>query len=210
MMTVYGYARLVGYGPNIELKPDILEAFDVVDDREFTLQLRKGHKWSDGQPFTAEDFRYFWEDMVNDPELSRGGVPPEMLVDGEAPKFEIIDDLTVRFSWDKPNPAFLPALAAPSPVYIFRPAHYLKQFHAKYADKDKLEAMVKEAKYKSWAQLHIRQQRQRRPRKSGPADARSVDATPRRRPPSSSSFVRNPYFHRVDPEGSSFPISTRS
>ena len=35
-ITVYEYARLVGYGPDIEMKPDILEAVDIVEDREFT------------------------------------------------------------------------------------------------------------------------------------------------------------------------------
>ena len=50
MMVVYGYARLVGYTPALELAPDILKAIDVEDNRIFTLHLRKGHKWSDGSP----------------------------------------------------------------------------------------------------------------------------------------------------------------
>ena len=38
----------------------------------FTLKLRKGHRWSDGHPFTAEDFRYYWEDVANNKELAPG------------------------------------------------------------------------------------------------------------------------------------------
>ena len=49
-----------------------------------------------------------------------------MLVDGEPPVIEIIDDVTIRYTWSKANPDFLPALAGASPLYIFRPAHYLK------------------------------------------------------------------------------------
>ena len=60
-----------------------------------------------------------------------------MLVEGEEPVFEIIDDLTFKYSWSKPNKSFLQALAAPSPVWIYLPAHYVKQFHAKYADPEK-------------------------------------------------------------------------
>ena len=45
------------------------------------------------------------------------------MVEGEAPKFEVIDPVTVRYSWSKPNPSFLPALAGASPLYIYRPAH---------------------------------------------------------------------------------------
>ena len=60
MLVVYGYARLVAYDHNMELRPDILERYEVEDGRRFRLFLRKGHRWSDGHPFTAEDFRYYW------------------------------------------------------------------------------------------------------------------------------------------------------
>ena len=55
LMVVYGYARLMAYTPGLALVPDILEAAEVSEDRVFTLRLRPGHKWSDGQPFTTED-----------------------------------------------------------------------------------------------------------------------------------------------------------
>ena len=59
LLTVYGYARLVGYNTDFALEPDILEKVEVEDGRIFTFYLRKGHRWSDGAPFTAEDFRYY-------------------------------------------------------------------------------------------------------------------------------------------------------
>ena len=136
MMVVYGYARLVAYTPALAIVPDMLRAVDVEEGRIFTLHLRRGHKWSDGQPFTSEDFRYWFEDVANNPELSAAGLPPQLLVDGEPPKFEVIDETTVRYTWEKPNPLFLPALAGPDPLFIYCPAHYLKQFHIKYADKE--------------------------------------------------------------------------
>jgi peptide/nickel transport system substrate-binding protein len=61
MMVVYGYARLVAFDDRLHLVPDILQDVDVQDGRIFTLKLRSGHRWSDGAPFTTEDFRYFWE-----------------------------------------------------------------------------------------------------------------------------------------------------
>ena len=70
-------------------------------DRVFTFHLRKGHRWSDGSPFTSEDFRYFWEDVANDPKLSPSGPPIELLVESEKPKVEILDETTVRYSWSK-------------------------------------------------------------------------------------------------------------
>src|SRR5207249_11816281 len=64
MMVVYGYARLVGYTPSLKFVPDILKSIEIEDNRRFTLHLRKGHKWSDGRRFTAEDFRYWFEDVA--------------------------------------------------------------------------------------------------------------------------------------------------
>ena len=69
-------------------------------------------------------------------ELAPGGVTRELLVDGKPPKIEYIDDLTIRYTWEKPNPTFLAALAAPNPLYIYRPAHFLKQYHVNYTDRD--------------------------------------------------------------------------
>ena len=130
MMVVYGYSRLVGYDEQLRIVPDILERVDDEGSRVFTLHLRQGHKWSDGQPFTAADFRYYWEDVVNNKELSPFGLPQALLVRGQGPRFEVLNETTVRYSWDEPNPQFLAALAGPSPLYIYRPAHYLRKFHA--------------------------------------------------------------------------------
>ena len=123
MLVVYGYARLVGYDQNFNIVPDILESIDAKGERVFTMKLRKGHRWSDGQPFTTDDFRYFWDDVANNKELSPTGPPSDLLVNGEAPKVEFPDKQTVRYSWSKPNPDFLPRMAGASPLFIFRPAH---------------------------------------------------------------------------------------
>ncbi len=207
-MTVYSYARLVGYGPDFRIHPDVAESFEIKDGREFVFKLREGHKWSDGHPLTSEDFRYFWEDMVKNPDLGRKGVPQDMLVDGEEPTFEVIDEHTFKYSWSKPNPAFLPALAAPSPLYIYRPAHYMKQFHTKYSDPAKLEAMAAEVKAKDWASLHTRKQRQRRPENP---DLPTLQAWWNKTAPPSTRFIfeRNPFYHRVDSEGNQLPYVDR-
>src|SRR6185436_12720227 len=135
LFTIYGYARLVVYTPDLKIVPDLVESFEAVEGRSFTFKLRKGHRWSDGQPFTTEDFRYYWEDVANNKELSPSGPPRDLLVDGEPPRVEIINETTVRYTWRQPNPSFLPRLAGTSPLFIFRPAHYLKQFHKKYSAK---------------------------------------------------------------------------
>ena len=89
--------------PDYQLVPDILQAFEVGGGPHLHLPSAPGQKWSDGSPFTTEDFRYYWEDVANNPELSPAGPPVELLVDGEAPKVEILDETTIRYSWSKPN-----------------------------------------------------------------------------------------------------------
>jgi len=204
MMTIYGYARLVVFNKDLNLAPDILESFDVQEGRIFTLHLRRGHKWSDGAPFTAEDFRYFWEDVATNDELSRGGPDQQMLVDGKPPVFEVVDELTVRYSWEKPNPLFLPSLAGASPNYIFLPAHYMRQFHKRHAEPDALAAAVAAANSRDWVALHTVKARQYRPENP---DLPTLEPWANTTPPPSERFIfkRNPYFHRVDASGRQLP-----
>jgi peptide/nickel transport system substrate-binding protein len=207
-MVVYGYSRLVGYDENLRLVPDILQRVDNVGDRVFTLHLRRGHKWSDGHPFTAADFRYFWEDVANNPELSRFGLPQILQVGGRGPRFEVLDDTTVRFSWDEPNPQFLPALAGPSPLYIYRPAHYLRQFHPRYVGLEKANAVAVAAGSRNWAGYHQKQDEQYRfDNPDLPTLEPWINTTPL--PSTRFVLVRNPYFHRVDAQGRQLPYIDR-
>jgi peptide/nickel transport system substrate-binding protein len=207
-MVVYGYARLVKYNRDFEIVPDILQSVDVEDGRIFTLHLRKGHRWSDGAPFTTEDFRYWWEDVANNPELSPAGPPVILRVNGEPPKVEIIDETTIRYSWSAPNPRFLPALAAASPLYIFRPAHYMKQFHAAYADEAKLNAMAQAQGQRNWAAMHNKLDNMyKNDNINLPSLQPWINTTPN--PAERFIFVRNPYFHRVDPNGKQLPYIDR-
>jgi len=208
MMVVYGYSRLVGYDESLNLVPDVLDRVDNIDSRVFTLHLRPGHKWSDGQPFTSADFRYFWDDVAHNPDLSPFGLPPILKVRDKGPKFEVLSETAVRFTWDEPNPQFLPALAGPSPLYIYRPAHYLRQFHAKYIGVDKATAQAKEAGSRSWAGYHQKKDEQFRfDNPDLPTLEPWINTTPL--PSTRFVLVRNPYFHRVDRAGRQLPYIDR-
>ena len=208
LLYVYGHARLVNYAPNLELEPDILASYDVKEGRIFTFTLRKGHKWSDGTPFTAEDFRFFWEDIALDEELSPTGPPIQMVVDGERPKFEIVDERTVRFEWSKPNPFLIASISAASPLFIYAPAHYLKQFHKKYVGADKLAAMVADDNARDWVQLFLRRERMN---KFDNPDLPTLQPWMLTTAPPAERFVaeRNPHFHRVDSQGTQLPYLDR-
>ncbi len=204
VLVAYSYARLVCYDRDYGIVPDILERCEVEDGRIFTLRMREGHKWSDGEPFTAEAFRYYWEDVANNSDLSPLGPPKTLLVDGAPPKVEFVDDFTIRYSWDKPNAEFLPALAATTPLFIFRPGHHLKRYHLKYQKPAKLEEMVAEAEQPSWAALHNRKDNQYR---NDNPKLPTLDPWMLRVKPPAERFVftRNPYYYRVDSTGLQLP-----
>jgi peptide/nickel transport system substrate-binding protein len=208
LMTVYGYARLVGYDGALQLQPDILESYETLEDRVFTFRLREGHRWSDGGPLTPEDFRYAWEDVWLDEDLSSGGLPAVLLSEGKPPRFEILDPLTVRYSWDAPNPDFLPRLAGPQPLVMVMPAAYLRQFHKKYQSEEKLAELIKANKVKKWSALHIKMSRQYRPENP---ELPTLDPWRNTTAPPAEQFVfeRNPFFHRVDENGVQLPYVDR-
>ncbi|MBO1907288.1 ABC transporter substrate-binding protein [Microvirga sp. 3-52] len=207
-ISTFTYTRLVGYDRNLQLQPDLLEKFDNEDDRVFTFTLRPGHRWSDGSPFTTEDFRYYWEDVAQNADLSPAGPPEFMMVDGKPPRFEILDERTLRYTWDRPNPRFLPQLAGALDPGIYRASAYLKQFHAKYADKAALDEKAKQQKLKSWAALHNRvddMKEQTNPALPTLMPWRVITAAPANR----FIFERNPYYHRVDRQGQQLPYVDR-
>jgi peptide/nickel transport system substrate-binding protein len=207
-ISTFTYTRLVGYDRNLQLQPDLLEKYENKDDRVFTFFLRPGHRWSDGSPFTTEDFRYYWEDVAQNADLSPAGPPEFMMVDGKPPRFEILDERTLRFTWDKPNPRFLPQLAGALDPGIYRASAYLKQFHAKYADKAALEEKAKQQKLKSWAALHNRlddMKEQTNPALPTLMPWRVITAAPANR----FVFERNPYYHRIDRQGQQLPYVDR-
>jgi len=209
LMVVYGYARLVGYNSKFELGPDLVEKVEISPDQSsFTFRLRRGHKWSDGHPFTAEDFRYFWEDIVGNRQLTPEGVPEALKVEGKPPTVTVIDPYTVRYAWPAPNPFFLPRLAGPAPLYIFRPAHYLKLFHAKYADAAQLQRQVQETRRRNWQALHnLRDNMYRYDNPDLPTLEPWINTT--RAPATRFVMVRNPYYHRVDTAGRQLPYIDR-
>ncbi len=204
-MAVYGYARLVGYDHDYELVPDILRDYTVSEDgRSVTLHLRRGHKWSDGHPFTTEDFRYWWEDVATNEELFPNGPPVSILAAGERPEVEVIDEVTIRYTWPEPNPLFLPVLAQARPLYIYAPAHYLAQFHGDHADPEALAGKVEEANARNWASLHHwRGDLYDFDNPDLPVLQPWVNTTPKNR--QRYELERNPFYHRVDQQGRQLP-----
>jgi peptide/nickel transport system substrate-binding protein len=206
-LSAYAYGRLVGYDEKLALVADLVDRYENEGDRVFTFHLRDGHRWSDGHPVTAEDFRYFWDDVANNKDLSPAGVPEFMLVEGKPPRFEALDERTVRYSWEKPNPRFLPSSPPPRPVHLppgALPEAVSRQVRGQGAARREGEKL----KLKNWATLHNRlddMNEQSNPDLPDPPGLARHNAAPANR----FVFERNPFYHRVDAAGHQLPYVDR-
>ena len=191
--------------------PHIAKAWEVSEDgTTFTFHLRKGMKWSDGAPFTADDFVFAFEDVTMNDNINPVKANYTK-ADGQFFKVEKIDETTVRYTFHKPNFVFIEnagGLAVggqfnrrfDSPLYA--PRHYLKQFLPKYTPLNELENKVQALNDESWVTLFKRM-----------ASAHENPELPVIGPwqmvtPITSpiySLERNPYYFAVDPEGNQLP-----
>ncbi len=150
------FRGMVNINHEMNLHTYLAESWEVTDDAtEFTFHLRKGLKWSDGAPMTAEDFRFYMMDYIqNEPMTS---VIPEIWssnIEGERVpvEFSAPDDFTIKYKYALPK-ALLPYAFEIVMDVPALPAHYLKQFHGDYADKDTLDKMVADKGLDDWTQL---------------------------------------------------------
>ena len=136
-----------------------------------------GHKWSDGQPFTAEDFRYWFEDVARKRDAVAGraaGGAARRTARSRASRSSIRQ--TVRYSWSRPNPLFLPALAGPDPLFIYRPGPLPEAVPREIRRQGRSwTALVKQTGVRNWAQSAAQNGLDVPQRQPGPAVARALD-----------------------------------
>ena len=135
-----------------EVLPNVADKWEVnADSTEFTFHLRKGMKWSDGRPLTADDIVFSIEDCAKNSELYKS--PPSPIVIGGKPGTATkIDETTVKFSFANPYALFLETMATPlgqHPTLFAK--HYCSQFHPKY--NTGLADLVKAANLSDWGTL---------------------------------------------------------
>ncbi|MEQ4206640.1 ABC transporter substrate-binding protein [Actinopolymorpha sp. B9G3] len=131
---MYGRSPLRWLNDGLDIGPGVVESWESNDDAsEWTLHLREGLKWSDGEPVTAADALYWWEDMVLDEVHT--AIPPDSGRSGSGKPMTLSapDDTTLLLTFDSPTP-LTPALLANgvNTVDWFVPKHYLGRFHPKY------------------------------------------------------------------------------
>ena len=111
-----------------QIVPNIAKSYEWNDDyTQLTFVLRKGHKWSDGAPFTADDVKFWYDHLMMDSNI-REKPYGYLLVGGERMTVDVVNAQTVVFNLPAPKPG-LTAMFANSYCQGFAPKHHLGQFH---------------------------------------------------------------------------------
>ncbi len=201
---------------NVSYVPGWVESYDANEDSsQYTFHLREGMRWSDGEPVTTEDIRFWYEDVFLNKDLMPS-IPSLYTAAGEPMTLDIIDDYTFKVSFAAPYPLFLTILAKEStgkpgldrPGFI-EPFHYMKDFHPKYADEAALQAVMDKFGAKSWTELWG-DKGQIHAWWFNP-DMPVLTAWRVVTPPPADTVVmeRNPYYYGVDPDGNQLPYIDR-
>ena len=174
------------------------------DGRTFTLYLREGVKWSDGDDLTTEDLKFWYEDILLNESLTTA-VPIAFRPGGETMELEIVDDYTAKFTFAIPNYNFHEAMDATwyAGLEFFPPSHYMKQFHIDY--NEDADEIAQEEGFDSWIQYF-----------NNRLSWEFFDPKPVGRPVLSAwvpkqvtstgrIYERNPYYFKVDTEGNQLP-----
>jgi peptide/nickel transport system substrate-binding protein len=199
-----------------KIMPSVAKGYEISDDgRRTTLHLRKGMKWSDGSPFTADDFVFWYEDVYQNKDLIKSPAP-EFFSNGKPGRLRKVDETTVAFEFDDPHFLFPSQLAGDTQVGggqsrlqseerelgLYAPAHYLKQFLPKYTPVETLNQQAKAAGFENWGQMFkIKSDWRLNP------DVPTISAWRMVQPINSQTWLleRNAYFWTVDTTGNQLP-----
>ena len=202
------YDGLFRFSPDgATIEPKIAAGADPsADYRIWTLRLRKGSRWSDGAPFTADDIVFWYKDVLLNKDLTPSLPGWIRNADGTPAMVEKVDEASVRFTYKAPATLFLTAVAnqdgADRTYAMFLPEHYLKKFHPAYTAKEEIDRAAQAAGFKTWTELFANRnappENPERPTMAAWAPATRI---------SDPVFTlrRNPYYVGVDPAGNQLP-----
>ena len=202
------YSSLVRFSPQgMPIVPHLARSYAVSPDyREFTFYLRRGVKWSDGHPFTADDIVYWYQWECLDPDIM-ASPPKYMKVRGRYGKVVKVDDYCVKFVFPEPYGLFIQRMAQSSWEMAVSPAHYLARYHPNHPDRndDLINRRMQAMKLPSRSATYKNVKDYLNP--EHPRMWPWVYRTYRPNPPWN--VVRNPYYWVVDTQGNQLPYIDR-
>lgn len=202
------YDALFRFSPDgAKIEPKIAESAESsADYKTWTIKLRTGARWSDGQPFTADDILFWYTEVLLNKELTPTLPGWIRNPDGTPAKVEKVDDHAVRFTYTSPATLFLTAVAnqdgADRTFAMFMPAHYLRKFHPTHTPKADIDKAVQAAGFKSWTELFANRNA---PPENPERPTMAAWAPTSRASDPVFTLRRNPYYVGVDKDGNQLP-----
>jgi len=204
--TIFTHIPTVFYWSNdcTEIFPNYGASYEFSKDKKtITIRLRKGIKWSDGHPMTAEDILFWWEDEILNDELTPVKTFHELA--GKLPEVEKVDDYTIRLHYAAPCGARLGHFIC---IFAFRPdpKHYLKKWHIKY--NPRADEIAKEEGYDHWWQAfnyHVNHWASQQDVNLPVLGAWVL----KERTTTRKIYERNPYYWKIDTAGNQLPYADK-
>ena len=110
-----------------KVEPALAKSWEISEDGlTITFHLRQGLQWSDGEPFTADDVVFTFNGVIFNEDV-RTDYRDVLMVEGQLPTCEKVDDYTVKFTLAAPFRPFLRQIGGA--IY---PAHKLKNLSRVY------------------------------------------------------------------------------
>jgi peptide/nickel transport system substrate-binding protein len=197
--------RMVGVLPNVAQRWEA-----NANATQFTFHLRRGMRWSDGRPFTADDVLFAMNDLVLNREFNPS-VPARYTAGGKPAQVDKLDAHTVRFSFAVPYRRFLQELATPLGQHaVLYQREHCSRFHPRFAKREDLAALIKAGNHADWAALlRSRCGDVELPSRWANTDRPTLDpwiiTEPYRGGATRVTMRRNPYFWQVDTKGLQLP-----
>jgi len=117
---------------DIEPFPNLAKSWEWSSDgMSLTMHLVEGAKWSDGQPFTADDVVFTWEGYVLDKNVNAGVKADTIKYGDKDTTLEKVDDFTVKFTFGSAKP--LNVFYVINERFMIEPAHVLKALHPQWS-----------------------------------------------------------------------------
>ncbi|MDP5240713.1 ABC transporter substrate-binding protein [Uliginosibacterium sp. 31-16] len=191
------------------VQPNIAESWTVnADASEYIFKLRRGMRWSDGSPFTADDVLFSVNDLSGNKQFLTN--PPDVLVvKDKMAEVTKLDDYTVKFRFAGSYVSFPEVLATPLGQYpVMWQKKYCSRFHPDY--NPKVDELVAQNNAKNWGTLmRIKCGDAEVPTRWGNPEKPTLDPWVIERPYNGSAsqvmLRRNPYFWQVDKAGQQLP-----